>query len=205
MKIKMYPKSPAPRHVQQAVDVLKEGGVIIIPTDSVYAFACMSTHPNAIKRMAEIKGISVEKANFSFVFSDLSMLGDYARLVSNDAFKLMKRLLPGPFTFILNAGQAVAKMIPSKKTIGIRLPDNKIPVELVRELGVPILTTSVYDDDSILEYTTDPDVIADKYEKIVDLVIDGGFGHNEPSTVLDCSGSEVVLIRQGIGEIEEFV
>ncbi|MBE2247814.1 MAG: threonylcarbamoyl-AMP synthase [Candidatus Competibacteraceae bacterium] len=205
MKIKMYPKSPAPRHVQQAVDVLKEGGVIIIPTDSVYAFACMSTHPNAIKRMAEIKGISVEKANFSFVFSDLSMLGDYARLVSNDAFKLMKRLLPGPFTFILNAGQAVTKMIPSKKTIGIRLPDNKIPVELVRELGVPILTTSVYDDDSILEYTTDPDVIADKYEKIVDLVIDGGFGHNEPSTVLDCSGSEVVLIRQGIGEIEEFV
>jgi len=205
MKIKMYPKSPAPRHVQQAVDVLKEGGVIIIPTDSVYAFACMSTHPNAIKRMAEIKGISVEKANFSFVFSDLSMLGDYARLVSNDAFKLMQRLLPGPFTFILNAGQAVTKMIPSKKTIGIRLPDNKIPVELVRELGVPILTTSVYDDDSILEYTTDPDVIADKYEKIVDLVIDGGFGHNEPSTVLDCSGSEVVLIRQGIGEIEEFV
>ncbi|MCZ2442353.1 MAG: threonylcarbamoyl-AMP synthase [Flavobacteriales bacterium] len=204
MKIKIYPKSPAPRHIQQAVDVLKEGGVIIMPTDSVYAFACLSTHPDGVKKMAELKGIPLEKANFSFVFSDLSMLGEYARKVNNETFKLMKRLLPGPFTFILNAGQAVSKIIPSKKTLGVRVPDNKIAIEIIRELDAPLLTTSVYDDDSILEYTTDPDTITNKYEKVVDLIVDGGYGHNEPSTVLDCTGAEILLIRQGIGETEEF-
>jgi len=203
MKLKVYPKAPAPRHIEQICEVLKAGGIVVLPTDSVYSFACSSDHPDAIKKLAGLKGISVEKANFSFVFSDLSMLASFSKQLSNDAYKLMNRLLPGPFTFILNASSHVGRIIPGKKTIGIRVPDNHVPRELVKALGVPLLTTSVYDDDAILEYTTDPEQIADRWESEVDMVVDGGFGHNEPSTVLDCTGSEVVMIRQGIGELEE--
>lgn len=203
MKLKVFPKSPAPRHITQVCDVLRSGGLIVLPTDSVYAFACAANQPEGVKKLAALRNIPLEKANFSFIFSDLSMLPEYSRQVSNDAFKLMKRLLPGPFTFILHAGHSVTKIIPQKKTIGIRVPNNMIPRELVRELGAPLLTTSVYDEDAILEYTTDPELIASRWEKQVDLVVDGGYGHNEASTVLDCTGSEVVMIRQGLGELEE--
>lgn len=205
MRLKVYAKSPAPRHISQIVDILKIGGIVIIPTDSVYSFAVDSGNPAAVKKLAALKGIPVERANFSFVFPDLSMLADYTKQVNNNVFKIINRLLPGPFTFILHASSSVGKMIPNKKTIGIRIPDNEISLALVRELGRPVLTSSVYDEDTILEYTTDPGLIADRHENEVDLVVDGGFGHNEASTVLDCTGEEIIMIRKGLGEIEELV
>lgn len=205
MRLKVYSKAPAPRHVQQIITELKKGGVVVLPTDSVYCYAVDASHPGAIARLARIKGVPVEKANFSFLFSDLTMLGNYTRQVNNTVYKIMNRLLPGPFTFILNASTQVGKIIPNKKTIGIRVPNNNIPLDIIRELGNPLLTTSVYDDDAILEYTTDPDLIAQRLEDEVDLIVDGGYGHNEPSTVLDCTGDEVVMIRKGLGAIEELV
>jgi tRNA threonylcarbamoyl adenosine modification protein (Sua5/YciO/YrdC/YwlC family) len=156
----------------------------------------------AIERIAQIKGIKAEKANFSFICSDLSQLSDYTRPIANDVFKLMKKNLPGPFTFILNASNSVPKLIQSKKkTVGIRIPGNNIPLEIVNELGHPIMSTSIHDDDEILEYTTDPELIYEKYKDLVDIVIDGGFGDNEASTIIDCTGIEPMIIREGKGEL----
>lgn len=203
MRLKVYPKSPAPRHISQAAEVLQSGGVIILPTDSVYSFACLATSLPGIQKLAELKGIPMDKARFSYVFADLAGLAGYSKPLSNDAFRLMNRLLPGPFTFILNANGNVNKIFPQKKTLGVRIPSNEVPLQLVKELGAPLLTTSIHDDDAILEYTTDPDLISDRWEKHVDLFVDGGYGHNEASTVLDCTGTEIILTRQGIGELQE--
>lgn len=203
MLIKLYERNPDLNVVSDIVDLLERGGVIIYPTDTVYGIGCSITKARAIEKVARIKGVKPQKTNFSFICSDLSHLSDYAKQVNNNAFKLMKACLPGPYTFILNASSNVPKLLKSnKKTIGIRVPDNNIILELVRQLGQPILTTSLKENDEILEYHTDPELIHEEYKDIVDLVIDGGYGGLIPSTILDCTDIEPVLVRQGLGELE---
>ncbi|PKP45721.1 MAG: threonylcarbamoyl-AMP synthase [Bacteroidetes bacterium HGW-Bacteroidetes-11] len=202
MLLRIYPENPSSRQIRTVVECLLDGGVIIYPTDTVYGMGCDIFKSKAIERIAQIKGIKAEKANFSFICSDLSQLSDYTRPITNDVFKLMKKNLPGPFTFILNASNSVPKLIQSKKkTVGIRIPGNNIPLEIVNELGHPIMSTSIHDDDEILEYTTDPELIYEKYKDLVDIVIDGGFGDNEASTIIDCTGIEPLIIREGKGEL----
>ena len=203
MLIKIYPDNPASGKVETVVDILEKGGVIIYPTDSVYGIGCDITKPKAVERVARLKGIKLEKANFSFICHDLSQISDYTKHVDNNIFKLMKKSLPGPFTFILEASNNVPKIFKNKKkTVGIRIPDNNIVREIVRVLGRPIITTSVHDDDEVIEYTTDPELIYEKYRKQVDAVVDGGYGNNIATTVVDCSEGEADIIRQGIGELD---
>jgi tRNA threonylcarbamoyl adenosine modification protein (Sua5/YciO/YrdC/YwlC family) len=203
MLLKIHPETPGQRQVQKAVQILKEGGVLIFPTDTVYGMGCDIFSHKAVERVAQIKGVSLEKANFSFICHNLSHLTDYAKHVNNPTFKLMKQYLPGPYTFILEAGRNVPHIFRNrKKTIGIRVPDNRIILEIVRELGNAVLTTSIHDEDEVLEYTTDPDLIYDHYRYVVDAVIHGGYGNNIPSTVIDCTGELPVIIRQGMGEVE---
>lgn len=203
MIIKIHPVTPSERLILQVVDLLKNGSTAVFPTDTVYGLGCDITKPKAIEKVAQTKGIRIEKANFSFIFHDLSQLSDYTRPLSNPVFKLIKHYLPGPFTFILEANTNIPKLFRhKKKTIGIRIPDNNIIREIVKRLGNPVLTTSIHDEDEILDYTTDPELIHEHYLNQVDVVIDGGYGHNQPSTVIDCSGEEPVLIRQGLGILE---
>jgi len=203
MLIKIYPQNPGEKQINRIVEILQKGGIIICPTDTVYGMCCDINNQKAVERIAAIKGIKREKANFSFICHSLSHLADYTKHVDNNAYKLMKRNLPGPFTFILNANNKVPKLFKSKKkTVGIRVPDNNIAREIVRILGNPIMSTSVYDDDEVLEYTTDPELIHEKYKDIVDIVIDGGYGNNEASTIVDCTISDYEIFRQGIGILE---
>ena len=200
---KIYAKNPNSRDIGKVVEILQTGGIIIYPTDTVYGMGCDIHNHKALERIALIKGIKLQKANFSIICSDLSHLSSYARQVDNNTFKLMKKHLPGPYTFILNASNKVPKFFDNKKkTIGIRIPDNNIIIEIVKELGSPILTTSIHDEDEVLEYTTDPELIHEKYEDIVDCVIDGGYGSNHASTVIDCTGSEPIVVRLGAGVID---
>lgn len=203
MFLEIHPDNPDQRKIAQAIAILKKGGIIIYPTDTVYSMACDLMNRKAVEKMAQLKGIKIEKANFSLICYDLSDISDYTVQFSNATYKLMKKALPGPFTFILNANKSVPKLFQSKKkTIGIRVPDNNIARMLVQEMGNPLISTSVHDDDEIVEYTTDPELIHEKYENQVDLVIDGGYGNNEASTVIDCTNNnEPEIIRQGIGEI----
>ncbi len=188
--------------ILEIVDLLEKGGVIIYPTDTVYGIGCDITKNRAVERVAKIKGLKPENANFAFICSDLSHLADYAK-VDNNTFKLMKSYLPGPYTFILNASGNVPKIMKQKKkTVGIRIPDNNIILEIVRQLGHPILTTSLKETDDIIEYSTDPEMIHDEYKDLVDLVVDGGYGGIIPSTILDCTSGEPELIRQGLGEVD---
>jgi tRNA threonylcarbamoyl adenosine modification protein (Sua5/YciO/YrdC/YwlC family) len=203
MLVKIYDENPNEREIMRVVDVLRNGGIIIYPTDTIYGIGCDITNAKAVERVARIKGIEISKSNFSFICSDLSHLSTYTKPIPNHVFKLIRRCLPGPFTFILEANNQVPKYFKGKKkTVGIRVPDNTIIQAIVRELGNPILSTSVKDEDAIVEYTTDPELIEEKFEKLVDLVIDGGFGGNIPSTVIDCTTGEPEIIRQGKGEIE---
>ncbi|MBN2275434.1 MAG: threonylcarbamoyl-AMP synthase [Bacteroidales bacterium] len=203
MILRIHPDNPGIRQVEKAVEILKNGGVIIFPTDTVYGLGCDIFQPKAVEKVARIKGISIEKANFSFICHDLSHLSDFAKHVDNTTFKLMKQYLPGPFTFILEANNKVPRVFRNKKrTIGIRIPDNNIIRTIVKELGHPVLTTSIHDEDEVHDYITDPELIHEKYKQVVNVVIDGGFGNVFPSTVIDCSGEEPVVMRQGIGEIE---
>ncbi|MCB9015486.1 MAG: threonylcarbamoyl-AMP synthase [Lentimicrobiaceae bacterium] len=200
MLLKIYPENPNPKHIRIVTECLMDGGIIIYPTDTVYGMGCDIFKSKAIERIAQFKGIKVEKANFSFICNDLSQLADYSKPISNEVFKLMRKNLPGAFTFILNASNNVPKLIQSKKkTVGIRIPDNNIPLEIVKELGHPIMSTSIHDDDEIIEYTTDPELIYEKFNSIVDIVIDGGYGDNEPSTVIDCTEDEIIIVREGKG------
>ena len=202
MLIKLFEDNPNRRDILKVVDRLRDGGVIIYPTDTVYAMGCDINNVKAVQRVAQLKGVKPEKANFLMICRDLSNIAAYAK-VNNDVFKVMKRNLPGPFTFILPAMNKLPNVLMNRrKTIGIRIPDNFIIHAIVEELGNPLLTTSLHDEDEIVEYMTDPELIHEKYEKIVDVVIDGGFGHNVASTVVDCTGEEAEVIRQGIGEIE---
>ena len=203
MLLKIYEENPNLREILKVVDILKNGGVIIYPTDTIYGIGCDISNAKAVERVARIKEVQVENSNMSFICSDLSHLSDYARPITNQTFKLIKRCLPGPFTFILNANNKVPKYFKGKKkTVGIRVPDNQIILEIVKELGNPILSTSVHDEDEIIEYTTDPELIHEKFGDLVDLVIDGGYGGNTPSTVIDCTSEEPILIRQGKGKVD---
>ncbi len=201
MLVKIYPQNPNPREVSRVVGVLRDGGIIIYPTDTVYGLGCDITNRKAVERIIRLKGLKAKEAQFSFICSDLSNIADFAK-VSNQTFKLMKKNLPGPFTFILPGLNKVSDFFISKrKTVGIRVPNNSIPIEIVRELGHPIMTTSIKDDDDVVEYTTDPELIHEKYKDLVDVVIDGGYGDNIPSTVVDCTTDEPVILREGKGEL----
>lgn len=203
MFLKIYPENPNPREIRKAVDCLQNGGIIIYPTDTIYGIGCDIFKPKAVERITEILGGSKKKSAMTFICHDLSNLSDYTKPIANNIFKVMKRTLPGPFTFILEANNNVPKIVQSnKKTIGIRVPDNNIIREIVRELGHPILSTSVKDDDEVVEYTTDPELIYEKYENLVDLVIDGGYGDNVPSTVVDCTSGDIEIVREGKGDVE---
>jgi tRNA threonylcarbamoyl adenosine modification protein (Sua5/YciO/YrdC/YwlC family) len=201
MLIRLYEENPNEKEIKKIVDVLKNDGVIIYPTDSVYAFGCNIFSTKALERIAKIKHLDPQKAHFSLIFYDLSQISNYTNPLNNELFKMLKRNLPGPFTFILEANSNVPKMLKvnKKKTIGIRIPNNNIAREIVYELGNPIFTTSVIEDDDIIEYMTDPELIHEKYGNIVDLVIDGGFGNLTPSTIVDCVSNEIEITRQGAG------
>ena len=206
MLLHLHPQNPNPRNFRILLDCLQSGGVVIYPTDTVYGMGCDIYHTKAVERICRIKGIKPEKANFSFICADLSHISEYAKNLDTPVYKVMRKALPGPFTFILEANSNVPKLFKSsKKTVGIRIPDNKICLQMVKELGNPIMSTSIHDEDEIIEYTTDPELIHEKYKDMVDIVIDGGYGNNEPSTVVDCSSGEFVIIRQGIGELDEFL
>ncbi|MFN3755714.1 MAG: L-threonylcarbamoyladenylate synthase [Flavobacterium sp.] len=200
--VKIYPENPNPKEINKVLQVLRNGGLVIYPTDTVYGLGCDITNTKALERIAKIKGIKLEKANFSFICYDLSNLSDYVKQIDTATFKILKKALPGPFTFILPGNNNLPKEFKKKKTVGIRIPDNNIIREIVRQLGNPIVTTSIHDDDEILEYSTDPELIFEKWQDKVDLVIDGGYGDNMPSTIVDLSEGEPELIREGKGDFE---
>lgn len=203
MLIRIYNDNPNPKHIRRVTEVLEAGGVIIYPTDTVYAMGCDINSPKAIEKIARYKGLNPDNPDMSIIFHDMSQLSEYTVIRDNNIFKLLKRNLPGPFTFIVQANNQIPKLFRNrKKTVGIRIPDHPIALELVRELGRPIMTTSIHDNDEIIEYTTDPELIYEKYRDFADLVVDGGYGHNEASTIVDCTGDEPVIIRQGLGELE---
>jgi tRNA threonylcarbamoyl adenosine modification protein (Sua5/YciO/YrdC/YwlC family) len=201
--IKIYEENPSPKAIKQAVDILRNGGLIIYPTDTVYGLGCDITNTAALEKIARIKGVKLEKSNFSFIVEDLSNLSEYATL-NNQNFKLLKRNLPGPYTFILPGSSKLPSVFKKKKTVGIRVPNNAIAKAIVSELGNPIVSTSIKDDDEVLEYTTDPSLILEKWEKLVDAVIDGGYGDNQASTVIDLTGEQPEVIREGKGSLEIF-
>lgn len=203
MLLKLYKENPNPRRVRQIVEILRDGGIIVYPTDTVYGLGCDISKPRAIERIARFKGLKPEKANFSFIVYDLSHLSDFTKPINNTVYKLMRKNLPGPFTFILEANNNVPKLMKSKKkTVGIRIPDNQIILDIVQELGNPILTTSVHSEDEVLDYTTDPELIYEDIGHLVDVVIDGGYGNNIPSTIVDCTSDEIEIIREGEKELE---
>ncbi len=203
MITKIYPKNPSEKAIRHAVETLARDGVVIFPTDTIYAIGCSIYSTKALDRIARIKGINPKKANFSFLCHDLAQIAEFTRPISNDTFKLMRRQLPGPYTFILNANSKIPKIFENrKKTIGIRIPDNPILLQIISQLGHPLMSTSVHDADDILEYSTDPELIHENYRDLVDLVIDGGYGDNTPSTIIDCTGDEILMVREGKGEIE---
>jgi len=200
--IKIYEDKPSEAAIKKVVDVLRNGGLVIYPTDTVYGLGCDITNSKALERVAKIKGIKLEKANFSFICSDLSNISDYVKQIDTATFKILKRSLPGPYTFILPGNNDLPKEFRKKKTVGIRVPDNNIIIEIVKMLGNPIVSTSIYDEDAVLEYSTDPELIFEKWENLVDLVIDGGYGDNTPSTIIDLSGYEPEVIREGKGSLD---
>lgn len=200
MFIKLYEENPNQKEIDRIVKILQDGGLIIYPTDTVYAIGCDALNVRAVEKICKMKNINPEKSNLSIICYDLSNISEYAK-VDNSTFKIMKKNLPGAFTFILNTTSSLPKIYKNKKTVGIRVPDNNIIRELVRNLGNPILTTSVKDEDEVIEYTTDPELIYEKYQDLVDIVIDGGYGGIEASTIVDCTDNEPEITRQGKGEL----
>ena len=204
--IRLYEENPDPRKITQIVNVLRSGGLIIYPSDTIYGLGCDIFNQKAVDKVRRIKNINDKKMDLAFVCYDLSHLSVYAKNVSTPVFKLMKKILPGPYTFILNASSKVPRILKvKKKKVGIRIPNNRIPREIVQELGNPIVTTSLHDDDKILEYATDPELIYEHYKNQVDLIINGGYGDNQASTIIDYSGEELEIIREGKGEIYKFL
>lgn len=199
--IKLYEDHVDKKKLQHIVETLRNGGLVIYPTDTVYGLGCDITNKSALEKLARIKGVKLEKADFSFICESLSNLSDHVSQIETQTFKILKRNLPGPYTFILPGSNTLPAAFRKKKTVGIRVPDNPIALALVKELGNPIVSTSIKDDDEVIEYTTDPSLIFDKWKHQVDIVIDGGFGGNEASTVIDLTSGEPILIREGKGEI----
>lgn len=200
--IKIYEENPNPKQIKKVVDVLQAGGLIIYPTDTVYGLGCDITNIKALERIAKIKGVKLEKSNFSFICEDLSNLSDYVKQIDTSTFKILKRALPGPYTFILPGSKSLPHPFKKKKTVGIRVPDNAIALEIVSQLGRPIISTSIRDEDYVIEYTTDPELILEKWDSLVDLVIDGGYGGNEASTIIDLSQNEPIVVREGKGTLD---
>jgi tRNA threonylcarbamoyl adenosine modification protein (Sua5/YciO/YrdC/YwlC family) len=200
MLIRIYNENPNHKHIRQIADLLDSGGIIIYPTDTVYAMGCDIRATKSIEKIARFKELNPKNPELSLIFHDMSQLSEYTIIHDNNIFKLLKRNLPGPFTFIVQANNQIPKLFKNKKkTVGIRIPDNNIVLELIKELGRPIITTSIHDPDEVIEYTTDPELIYEKYRDFADAVIDGGFGNNEASTVVDCTGDEIEIVRQGLG------
>lgn len=200
MIVRVYSENPNSKVIAQITDVIANGGVIIYPTDTVYSFGCSIYNQKAIERIAQIKGIDAKKFQFTLVFDSISHITQYTKSVDNQIFKMLKRHFPGPFTFVLDASTDMPKFYrANNKTIGVRIPDNNIPVEIVKLLGEPIVSTSVYNEDEVVEYATDPELIHEKYGELIDLVVDGGFGNVEASTIVDCTKEGIEIIRQGLG------
>ncbi len=202
--IRLYEENPDPKKVAEVISVLKKGGLIIYPTDTVYGLGCDITNTKALEKIARIKGVKLSKANWSFVCADLSNLSDYVRQIDTATFKILKRALPGPYTFVLPGNNNLPKDFKKKKTVGIRVPNNAIVISLVKALGNPIVSTSIHDEDDVLEYTTDPELIFEKWQNLVDIVIDGGYGDNVASTIVDLSDGEPLILREGKGSIDIF-
>lgn len=203
MLLRIYPENPNENHIRKVVEVLEEGGIVIYPTDTVYAIGCDIKAHKSIEKIARLKGLNPINPDMSLIFHDMSQLSEYTIIRDNSLFKLLKRNLPGPFTFIVQANNQIPKLFKNKKkTIGIRIPDNRIVLELVKELGRPIMTTSIHDPDEVMEYTTDPELIYEKYGDFAEIVIDGGYGRNEASTIVDCTSTEIKVIRLGLGILE---
>ena len=200
--VKVYDENPNTSVINKVVEVLKKGGIIIYPTDTVYGLGCDITNAKAVEKIARIKGIKVDKSNFSFICNDLSHLSDYVKQIDTPTYKLLKRALPGPYTFILPGSKSLPKVFKKKKTVGIRIPNNNIVRAIVEALGNPIISTSIHDEDDVIEYTTDPELIFEKWKHLVDGVIDGGFGDNLASTIIDLTDSIPKIIREGKGAIE---
>ncbi len=200
MLLKIYPENPNQRDILKAVEALRDGALVIYPTDTVYAIGCDALNVRAVEKICRLKGINPKKTDLSIICYDLSNLSEYAK-VSNAAFKLMKKNLPGPFTFILPTSSELPKIYKNRKEVGIRVPDNAIIREIVKELGNPVLTTSLHDEGDGIEYFTDPELIHEKYEHAVAYVIDGGYGDTEGSTVVDCTAEPFEVVRQGKGEL----
>ncbi|MBO3097686.1 L-threonylcarbamoyladenylate synthase [Gelidibacter pelagius] len=202
--IRIYEENPNAKEIKKVIKVLKNGGLIIYPTDTVYGLGCDINNIKALERVAQIKGVKLDKANFSFICHDLSNLSDYVKQIDTTTFKILKRALPGPYTFILPGAKTLPHPFKKKKTVGIRVPNNNIALEIVRQLGRPIISTSIRDEDEIIEYTTDPELILEKWDNLVDLVIDGGYGDNLASTIIDLSEDEPIIVREGKGSLEIF-
>lgn len=200
--IRIYEENPNAKDIKKVVDVLRNGGLIIYPTDTVYGLGCDITNTSALERIAQIKNVKLEKANFSFICESLSNLSDYVKQIDTQTFKILKRCLPGPYTFILPGNNNLPSVFKKKKTVGIRVPNNNVCMAIVKQLGNPIVSTSIRDEDEVIEYTTDPELIYEKWNKLVDIVIDGGYGDNIPSTVIDLTTNSPEVIRQGKGSLE---
>ena len=199
--IKIYEDKPSDAAIKKVVEVLKNGGLVIYPTDTVYGLGCDITNSRALEKLAKIKGVKLEKANFSFVCSSLSNISDYVKQIDTATFKILKRALPGAYTFILPGNNDLPKDFRKKKTVGIRVPDNRIAIQIVEMLGNPIVSTSIHDEDEVIEYSTDPELIFEKWQNQVDLVIDGGYGENVASTIIDLTGHEPIIVREGKGDV----
>lgn len=202
--IRIYEENPNPKEIQKVIKTLRNGGLIIYPTDTVYGLGCDINNIKALEKVARIKEVKLERSNFSFICEDLSNLSDYVKQIDTSTFKILKRALPGPYTFILPGSNKLPHPFKKRKTVGIRIPNNNIALEIVRQLGNPIISTSIRDEDEVLEYTTDPELILEKWDKLVDIVIDGGYGDNMASTIIDLSEEQPIIVREGKGSIEIF-
>lgn len=200
--IKIYEQNPDMRAIKRVVEAMRDGALVIYPTDTVYGLGCDITNKSALEKVARLKGVKIEKANFSFICRDLSNLSDYVSNINTRTFKLLKRNLPGPYTFILPGNNNLPTIFKKKKTVGIRVPDHPIAIALVTMLGNPIISTSIKDDDEVIEYTTDPSLIEEKWGKHVDYIIDAGYGGNVGSTIIDLTEDEPIVIREGKGSLE---